>query len=72
MMNNILFPTEFSGHAPEVFKYAAEMAYFFNARLVVIHEINKPELQLTNDEALEHLADVSIDNMLAFVQKKSD
>ncbi len=68
-MKNILFPTEFSNHAPEVFKYAAEMAYFFKARLVVLHVINKPELQLTDDEALEHMADVSTDNMLTFVQK---
>lgn len=67
-MKKILFPTEFSNHAPEVFKYALEIAYFFKAKLVMLHAFGKPELQTTNDETIEHIANISIDKMIALVQ----
>ena len=68
-MKKILFPTEFAKHAPEVFKYATELAYFFKAELVVMHAYTKPEFQLANEEVMAQLADVTIDALMAFVQE---
>lgn len=68
-MKKILFPTEFSEQAPEVFKYAAELAYFFKARLVTMYAYGKPEFQLANNETAEHMADISSDSLMALVQE---
>lgn len=67
-MKKILFPTEFANHAPEVFKYAAELAYFFKAELMVMHAFGKPEYSLTTEELIEKRTAVVNENMVAFVQ----
>ena len=43
-MKKILFPTEFSEHAPEVLKYASELAYQFDAQLIVMHVFYNPKV----------------------------
>ncbi len=68
-MKKILFPTEFSDHAADVFRYAVELAYFFKARLVVMHAFGKPDLELTVEEELEQMADIVTDSMIKFVLK---
>lgn len=67
-MKKILFPTEFANHSPEVFKYAAELAHFFKAHLVILHAYGKPEYGLTTDELLEKRKNTVMDNMIKFVQ----
>lgn len=68
-MKRILFPTEFSDYAPEVFKYAAELAYIFKADLVVMHALGQPDPLFNPSTALEHLADVAMDQMIELVTK---
>ena len=45
-MKKILFPTAFSDNAPEVLKYASELAYQFHAELMVMHVFYNPKLKL--------------------------
>lgn len=66
-MKKILFPTEFAKHAPEVFRYAAELAYHFNARLYVFNAINQPEVKMLTEAELEKMAEQSSNQMLEFV-----
>lgn len=68
-MKKILFATEFSDHAPEVFKYATELAYFFKTELVVMHVLNQPELPLLSKTGKDNIADESVDKLLKFVEK---
>ncbi|MEZ4933210.1 MAG: universal stress protein [Saprospiraceae bacterium] len=63
-MKRILFPTNFSDHTPEVFKYAAELAYFFKADLVVMHALGQPDPLFKGGIALEHMADIAMDRMI--------
>lgn len=67
-MKKILFPTEFSNHATEAFKYAVEIAFFFQARLIVMHALGKPDSKLGTDGVLEKIIDRSTDKMIEFVQ----
>ncbi len=46
-MNNILFPTEFSQHAPEMFKYALSIAKRHDATVMLMHAYGKPEPLVT-------------------------
>jgi nucleotide-binding universal stress UspA family protein len=66
-MKKILFPTELSRKAPEVFRYATELAYFFKARLVVMHAFNQPEVKLHSQKELETMADESSNRLIEFV-----
>lgn len=66
-MKKILFPTEFSRNAPDVFRYASELAYFFNARLVVMHAFNQPEIKLHSKAELEKMANESSNRLIEFV-----
>lgn len=68
-MKKILFPTEFSSHAPEAFKYAAELAYFFKAELVLLHAFVKPEFQADKAQIIEQMADVSADQLNTLVEE---
>jgi hypothetical protein len=45
-MKKILFPIDFSGSAPEAFKCAAELAYFYKARLDILHLVYNPKLNI--------------------------
>lgn len=65
-MKKILFPTEFSAHASEVFKYAAEIAYFFNARLIVMHAFGKPQVRPAKEEDKIKKAAAIVDRLTAF------
>ncbi len=67
-MKKILFPTEFANHAPEVFKYAVELAYVFKASIILLHAYGKPEYDLTSDELLESRKNRVMENMIKFVQ----
>lgn len=67
-MKKILFPTEFASHAPEVFKYAVELAYVFKAQLILLHAYGKPEYDLASDELMECRKNKVMDNMIKFVQ----
>ena len=65
-MKRILFATEFSGHTAEVFKYAADLAYFFNAELMIMHAFGRPEPIKTN-RTIEERTEVVTDKMLDLV-----
>ncbi len=54
-MKSILFPTEFSDHAPHMYHYALELAERMNAQLLVFHAFGKPESLVTtvDDEERE-------------------
>ena len=67
-MKKILFPTEFANNAPEVFKYAVELAHVFKAHLIVLHAYGKPEYGLPTDEQLEIRRNLVMGNMTKFVQ----
>lgn len=68
-MKKILFVTEFSDHAAEVFKYAAELAYFFKADIAMLHVFKTTNAITAKKEELEHLADVAVDNLMQLVSK---
>ena len=68
-MKKILFPTEFADHAPEVLRYASELAYFFKAKLIVMHAFGKPEIRTTDSATLEKKANTATDFMLEFVKE---
>lgn len=65
-MKKILFATEFSGHTTEVFKFAADLAYFFQAELLIMHAFGRPEPIKTN-RTLEERTEVVTDKMLDLV-----
>lgn len=66
-MKKILFSTEFSQHAPEVFSFAAELAYFLKARLVIIHAFTQAEVRAIPKEELEKLVDETSKRLVGFV-----
>lgn len=63
-MKKILFATEFSDHAPTVFTYAVELAYFFKAKLVMMHAFGKPEVRATSQKNLTDKADAVVDKLI--------
>lgn len=67
-MKKILFPTAFASYAPEVFKYAVELAYVFNAPIIFLHAYGKPEYDLASGELMERRKNKVMDNMMKFVQ----
>lgn len=66
-MKNILFATEFSEHAGEVFKYAADFAFFFKARLVVLHVSPKAEIRLHVADNMEKKSALVTEKLKSFV-----
>lgn len=67
-MKKILFPTEFSNHAPAVFTYAVELAYFFKAKLVMMHAFGKPEVRVTSQKSLTDKADAVVDKLIELAE----
>ena len=65
-MKKILFPTEFSAHAPEVLKYAADLAYFFKAKLTLLYVL--PKLELNSDSEINEVLDELSNQMLQFIE----
>lgn len=63
-MKKILFPTEFSDHAPAVFTYAVELAFFFKAQLVMVHAFGKPDVRATTQKSLTEKADLVVDKLI--------
>lgn len=63
-MKKILFPTEFSNHAPAVFNYAVELAYFFQAQLIMVHAFGKPDVRATTQKCLTDKADSVVDKLI--------
>lgn len=66
-MKKILFPTEFSKHAPAVFNYAVELAYFFEAKLIMVHAFGKPEVRATSQKSLADKADTVVEKLVDLV-----
>lgn len=67
-MKKILFSTEFSDHAPEVYKFAVELAYHFKADLYLLHAFGTREATTADEETIAHLADVTVDNLIKLVK----
>lgn len=68
-MKKILFPTEFSDQAPELFKYVTEIAYFFKARVIIMHALNLPDEALMSKKDTEKLADATSTKLYQFVKE---
>lgn len=66
-MKKIMFATEFYDHAPNVFKYAAKLAYAFKADLLVMHAHGKPEPMRSSDEMIQERHDKVIEKLKDFV-----
>ena len=66
-MKKILFATEFSDHSLEVFKFATELAFHFKAQLIVTHAFGKPGTRDKTQEEIEHMEDVTMDQLNKFV-----
>ena len=67
-MKKILFATEFSDHAPTVFNYAVEIAYYFNSRLVMMHAFGKPEVRATTQKSLSDKAAAVVDRLVELAE----
>ncbi len=67
-MKKVLFLTDFSTHAPEIFKYAADIAYFFKARLILLNAFDQPELKLLSSEENEQLRDIANKRLVSFAE----
>jgi nucleotide-binding universal stress UspA family protein len=68
-MKKILFATEFSDHAPTVFRYAAELAYYFNTDLLVMHAYNRPEITVKNEAEIDEIRKLIRENMERLVEE---
>lgn len=66
-MKKILFVTEFSDHADEVFKYAAELAYHLKVDLSMLHVFKVMDTISDGEDEMAHLADVAVDNLMKLV-----
>ncbi|MFT4667763.1 MAG: nucleotide-binding universal stress UspA family protein [Polaribacter sp.] len=66
-MKKILFPTEFSSHAPEVFRFAVELAYFFDARLIMMYAYSISDYGLASNQKNEEQANKATERMIDFV-----
>ncbi len=66
-MRKVLFPTEFSKHASQMFHYALELAHKLDAELLVMHAFGKPDPLVTNvsDDTREHRV---LDKLNAFIE----
>jgi len=68
-MKKILFPTEFSRHSPQVFKYALELAKQFDATLVAMHVYPTAELIITGKQEKMEIANQMMDVLKDFIDK---
>ncbi|MFT5168367.1 MAG: nucleotide-binding universal stress UspA family protein [Saprospiraceae bacterium] len=68
-MKNILFPTDFSNHAPEIFKYAVEIAFAFKANLIIMHAYGKPGFEYSAVELREVKSKAVQNEISDFVSK---
>lgn len=68
-MKKILFPTEFSEHAPDVFQYALEIALRFKAKVIVLHALGVKEDALLQTTLGEQKIDEAMDRLLEFTEK---
>ncbi len=68
-MRKILFATEFSDHSATVFKYAADLALFFDMPLLVLHAFYNPKLELESDKVREDKMDEIREQISSFIQK---
>lgn len=66
-MKKILFATEFSDHAPQIFQYAVEVAFFFKAELLVMHAFGKPDPNPASRESREEREARVMKKLRAFV-----
>ncbi len=63
-MKKILFPTEFSSHAAEVFNFASAIASNIEAEMIIVHAYGRPDLK--------HAADSINDIVLETKLKKAE
>ena len=70
-MKKILFPTEFSDHAPAVFTFAVELAYFFKAQLIMVHAFGKPDVRATTQITMAQKADAVVDKLIELADKNT-
>jgi nucleotide-binding universal stress UspA family protein len=68
-MKKILFATEFAEHAPVIFRYAAEIAYFFKADLLAMHALGKSAQVLESEEAFVKYNDEVIEKLISFTAR---
>ena len=68
-MKKILFPTEFSSHAPEEFQFAAELAYRFKANLLAMHAFGKPAMRPITERPIEERIDKVNKKLTEFVSE---
>ncbi|MCB0634823.1 MAG: universal stress protein [Saprospiraceae bacterium] len=66
-MKKILFATEFSDHAPDIFRYAAELAYFFKADLLAMHAFGHPGPRIETKDGVSERHDRVIEKLVNFV-----
>ncbi len=65
-VKKILFPTEFSDHAGQMFRYALELANQFNAQLICMHAYGRPEgFSIGDDEAKRERVLEKLENFAA-------
>lgn len=69
MIKTILFPTEFSDHAPNVFLYALEVAQQFNAKVVAFHATRKLNTKILFKEDKQKLATEKLIQLKEFTKK---
>jgi nucleotide-binding universal stress UspA family protein len=66
-MKKILFATEFSEQAPNIFRYAAELAYFFKAELIAMHAFGHAGPRLETKEGPQERSKRVIEKLITFV-----
>lgn len=62
----ILFPTEFSSHATEVFKFASAIASNMNAEMIIVHAYGRPDLK----NAVDSVNDIVLETKLKNAEMK--
>jgi nucleotide-binding universal stress UspA family protein len=69
-VKKILFPTEFSAHAPEMYRFALALAQAHQAEIIVMHAFGLPEPLVTNvdDETREKRV---LEKLKQFTQKNT-
>jgi nucleotide-binding universal stress UspA family protein len=68
-VKKILFPTEFSSHAPMVFHYALELAEKLQAKVIAFHGFGKPQHPLEGHKSWEERTAEVMKTLNNFVEK---
>ena len=68
-MKKILFPTEFSAHAKNVFQYAVQFAHHFDAEIILLHVITDAELKILENQDLNDRGIMEIKQLALFAKK---